>query len=512
MGRAELVNVPNGFQSRLAALKRRLTPGRSLSQRAAYGVVWAFALRLADRLLGLASMAVLARLLGPRDFGLFGIALLAISVLNTFSETGFETALIQKKEGTERFLDTAWTVHVSRGIVLALVLFGVAPYVAGFFDEPRAIWLIRALGLAVALEGLENIGIVYFKKELDLHKHFAYQVSGTLANACIAVLAAIILRNTWALAFGLLGQRLVRTAASYALHPYRPRFRIVWRDVKDLFSFGKWILVSQILHFILTEGDDVFVGKILGAAALGLYQMAYRISGLVATEFGEVIEQVTVPAYSKLQDRPTQLREAYIQTQKLLSYISAPMAGGILILAPDIVQVFLGEQWMSMVPALQALAIWGFVRGVGSNFGPLVTAIGKPELGTWLNVGQLTVIAVLIYPATQLWGILGTAVAIVAVTVLVAPLYFIMALRIIRCKTWELLKQVALPMLAAGIMMLTVEAPRRLWLDHVGIVALFVLVAVGALSYLGMTLFVDRVWGYGVIPLFRRYVGKLGTG
>jgi len=120
-------------------------PGESLSQRVVHAGFWAFVLRIISRLFGLARTIVLARLLAPNDFGLYGIALLSLSALETFSRTGFEQALIQKKEDIKPYLDTAWTVQVIRGFVLASILVLGAPLVGAFFGEPRAVLLVRVL-------------------------------------------------------------------------------------------------------------------------------------------------------------------------------------------------------------------------------------------------------------------------------------------------------------------------------------------------------------------------------
>jgi len=484
-------------------------PGESLSQRVVHAGFWVFALRIVDRLFGLARTIVLARLLAPTDFGLFGIALLGMSALETFSQTGFNAALIQKKEDTKPYLDTVWTVQAIRGILLALILFAIAPYVAAFFEAPAAKPILQVIALSVLLQGFTNIGVIYFQKELEFHKQFAYVFSGTLINVGVAISAAFLLRSVWALVFGLLAGNLVRMVVSYFVHPYRPRPRLEGQKIKELFTFGKWVLMSTILHFLLTQGDDAFVGKILGTTALGLYQVAYRISNLAATEISAVIQQVTLPAYSKLQDRAVQLQEAYIQVQKVLAYISAPITGGIVVLAPDFVRLFLGEQWLSMVPALQVLAIWGFIRSINGNVGPLVMSVGKPKLATWLSVGRLVLVAILIYPLTMRWSILGTGAAICVPGILLAPVYQYIALRIIRCSSWRLVKQIVLPMFATAVMAATVEVFRYLVLNQVGFFAFLLLIAVGMISYLLMTQVIDRVCGYGIMPLIRIYIKRV---
>jgi len=463
-------------------LKRLFTPGDRLSQRVVHAGFWAFALRITDRVFGLARTIVLARVLSPNDFGLFGIALLGLSALDTFSQTGFQQALIQKKGDIKPYLDTAWTVQVIRGFVLAGILFGIAPYVASFFGEPMAAPLLRVLGLSAVFQGLTNIGVVYFQKELEFHKRFIYMFSGTLANLGVAIPAALILRNAWALVFGLLAGNFVRMVVSYFIHPYRPRAWLDGPKVKELYTFGKWILGSSILVFLLNQGDDIFVGKLLGATMLGFYQMAYRLSNLPATEITHVTSQVTFPAYSKLQDRLPQLREAYLRTLQVIAFLSFPLAGGIAFLAPDFTRIFLGEKWMPMVPAMQILAIWGLSRSIAATTGPLFSGMGKPWISTWLQLAKLILIAGFIYPFTTLWGIVGTASAITASALLIDPICLYIAARLLRSRAWDIMKTFLIPIIGTLVMLFCMTSLSKI-LEAKTLAIFVVYIALGCSAY-----------------------------
>ena len=435
--------------------QRLLTPGNTLSQRVIHAGFWAFALRIVDRLFGLARTVILARLLAPEDFGLFGIALLALSMLETFSETGFNAAIIQKKGDVKPYLDTAWTVQVIRGFLLAILLLVIAPYVAMFFGEPGAASLVRALALVTVLRGLVNSGVLYFRKELEFHKEFIYMFSGTLTDLGVAILAALILRNAWALIWGLLAGQFVRIVVSYLVHPYRPRPQLRRDKARELYTFGRWIFASSILVFLLNHGDDIFLGKLLGATALGLYQMAYRLSNLPATEITHVISQVTFPAYSKLQDRLPQLRQAYLQTLQVTAFLSFPITGAIIFFAPDFTRIFLGDQWMPMVPAMQILAVWGLSRSIAATTGPLFSGMGVPRISTWLQLIKLILMGVFIYPFTVLWGISGTAIAVAISALIVDPICIYVATKILRSRVLCTMRVFLTPVAGSMTMLLS---------------------------------------------------------
>lgn len=412
----------------------------TLSQRVIRGGVWVFTLRIAKQIFSLVRLVILARILAPHDFGLMGIALLTMTILETFSQTGFQTALIQKKGDIESYLNAGWTVLILRGFILFAILYLIAPYASIFFNTPEAKPIIQVIGFSLLFQAFTNIGFTYFLKELKFDKQFTYELTGTLADFIVAILAVLILRNVWALVLGLLAGNAVRCFVSYLIHPYRPRLSFHLGKAKELWGFGRWILGSSILIFLLTNGDNICVGKILGATALGFYQMAYRISNMPATEITHVISQVTFPAYSKLQDDLVKLREAYLKVLQVTAFLSFPIAGLIFILAPDFTMVFLGKKWMPMVPALQVLCILGTLRAIAAASGPVFLALGRPDIEAKLPAGQLVLLAILIYPLTTKWGIAGTAASVSIVSFSFIFIILSLIIRLLKMKKNEILK------------------------------------------------------------------------
>ncbi len=477
-----------------------------LSQRVVKGGVWVFALRITQQLLTLARLIIVARILAPNDFGLMGIALLTMALLETFSQTGFQAALIQKNQDIESYLDSAWTAGIIRGIILFIILYLIAPYAANFFTVPEATPIVQVVGLAILLQAFTNIGIIYFQKELEFKKYYIYQLSGTLADFIVSVCAVFLLRNVWALVFGMLAGNLVRFTASYLVHPYRPHMDFDLGKTKELFRYGKWILGSSILLFLLIQGDDLFVGKFLGATMLGYYQMAYVISNIPGTQITHVISQLTFPTYSKLQDNIPKLREAYLKVMQVTAFLSFPIAGLIFVLAPDVTRVFLGEKWLPMVPAMQTLVVWGLIRSIGATVGPVFQAIGRPDVTAKLQIVQLIVLAALIYPLTVMWGILGTALGVVGSALVANPIAAYFAIKTLKCELLEFTKMLIVPMLAVSIMIgVMLFVKYTLW-GHVGLLGFVLLVAVGVVVYLGVIQIIDLLSSYGIRAIIRSQV------
>jgi O-antigen/teichoic acid export membrane protein len=489
--------------SKVTGQKSNKEMTESLSTRVVKSGLWILALRMLNRGLGFIRTIILARLLAPEDFGLLGIALLSISTLETFSKTGFDSALIQKKENVKSYLDTAWTVSALRGIVLFSILLFSAPLIASFFNSREATLIIRVIALYTLFAGLRNIGILFFQKELEFNKHFSYEFSATLVDLSVAITLAFILRNVWALVWGGLAASLARLVLSYVIQPYRPRIRIDKEGFKELFGFGKWVLTSGILVFLVTQGDDILVGKLLGVTALGLYQMAYTLSNLPATEVTHMISKVTFPAYSKFQEDRPRLKEAYLKVLKCTTFVSFPLAGGIFLFASDFIRIFLGNKWIPMVPAVQVLVLAGLVRSIAATTGPIFHATGKPRIDTIWQIVRLLVLSAFIYPLTLRWGILGTATA-VFFSIFVATVGFLVeATKIIDCDINELAKIIILPLLKTAIVVSSVIV----YYSYTTIINGFHLLLISVLSlsyYLLLTYFAERTLNYGIYNLIKK--------
>jgi len=294
------------------------------------------------------------------------------------------------------------------------------------------------------------------------------------------------------LVLGQLAGSFVKLILSYFVHPYRPRINFSPEKVKELFVFGKWILSSNILAFLLTHGDDIFVGKYLGASSLGFYQMAYRISNMPATEITHVISQVTFPAYSKLQNNLPKLRAAYLKVLQLTAFLSFPLAGLIFIIAPDFIKIFLGDKWLPMLPAMQILSIYGVIRSINSTVGTFFLGIGRPEILPKITIYQIMFIAIIIFPLTKMKGVFGTSIAITIPYIAVMIYLFSKTLlkNNIGFRVSHLLKALYVSFFACIGMILLFIILRKL-IIHMDVVTMILLISLIIIFYVGIALIFD---------------------
>lgn len=492
-----LANTPNNTKSTETIISY---PIDSFSKRAIRGGIWVFTLRIVNRGLDFIRTIILARLLSPTDFGLVGIATISISMLETFSQTGFQSALIQKKDTIESYLDTAWTFSALRGLILFSLLFIGAPMIGSFFNSPQATSVIRVIAFTLILSGFQNIGILFFQKELEFNKLFTYEIATVITHFAATITLAVVLKNVWALVFGGLFANFVRFCISYAIHSYRPKIKIEKDKARELFDFGKWIFLSSIVIFLARQGDDFFLGKILGVTALGFYQMAFMIGNLPSSEITGIISRVAFPTYAKLKMDPEKLNNAYLKTVSFIALISFPFAGGIFVLSPYFTSLFLGEKWMPIVTPLQILAISGLFRSLVGTGGALFNALGKPRFDFKMNLWKLIIIVITIYPLTKLWGISGTSLSVLLG--LLASVYF--WIQESRRKMKIPLKQflvISLPSVLTTILMLGIISAilASFPSQHYHLLSFVISIVIGIFVYFGVMWSIDRFLGLRIL-------------
>lgn len=475
---------------------------KSLSTKTIRSGIWVAGLRILNRGLGFIRTIILARLLAPEDFGLLGVAILAISTLDVFSQTGFHHALIQRKKNVESYLNVAWTVSVIRGIILFIILLFFAPIIATFFNSPQATLVIRLIAITTLFSGCTNIGMVLFQKELDFSKKFFYEFSAAAVDLAVAISLAIALRSVWALVWGGLTAGLVRLVMSYVIHPYRPKIELDREKFSNLFGFGKWILGTSILVFLITQGDDLFVARMLGITSLGLYQMAYLIANLPATEITHVTSQVTFPAFSKIQDDLPRVSEAYLKVLKITALTAIPLAGCIFILAPEFVQICLGNKWRAIIPLIQILVFAGLLRSLAATSGTIFHGLGKPKIDTYCQIIRLFILIILIYPFTLQWGIYGTSVAVLISITISTFCFFYMTIKITKCKLKEIQKIIGLPLINTAIMVFIVSEVKSK-VPLIGALQFVELLGLCLLINLIFIFIVERYLNFEVLKLIR---------
>ncbi len=434
---------------------------RTVGRGMARGAAWMVLMRLVMRGAGLINMMIMARLLVPEDFGLVAMAMIFVGAIEILSEFNFDVALIKEQGARRRHYDTAWTLSVIRGVVVALILVAIARPAAALFDEPRLEAMIAVLSLSSLMLGCQNIGVVDFRKSLDFRKDFLFMASEKVAAVAVTICLAFLWRDYWALVGGIVASKLWRVGCSYAMHPYRPSFCLAaWRP---LFAFTKWLLFHNMLLFLRNRVDRLIIGKLLGATTLGLYTVAFELANLATSELMAPIRRALLPGYAKLADRPEWVRSMFIEVFGLTLWLGAPLAIGVGLIADPLVNVLLGYGWQAAVPVIQMLVIAGFVALLSSGSQPIYLALGRPELPTLLTALSVTLLIPGLIVGTRVSGMSGAVIAVVTAQTLMAIADIVLVIRLLGLAP-RAIGAIAWRSLAAlALMAVVVHAVVRLW-------------------------------------------------
>ncbi len=368
-------------------------------------------LQSADRVLGFASMLVLARLLVPEDFGLVALGMAIVGSLAAFSEFGFDLALIQNQSAGRKHYDTAWTLSLLRGFLLAVLLLLLSGPNAALMGDDRLVELVYVLALVPFIESFINIGIVDFRKNLVFRKEFLYRLSSRLGGVLTTVTLAFIWRDYWALVVGQIAASVLRLILSYFLHPYRPRLSLAaW---SDLFHFSKWLFLNGLAQFVSRRASTFVVGAFLTPAAVGLFALSGEVMGTVSQAIVAPVKRTFFPGFAKLTHDMTAMREILLRAYALTVLVSLPLCIGIGMTAEFIVPLAFGPKWLETIPVIQILVLSALANSLQGPVRPLLLALNRPELVTSLSVVNAVILIPALIVGTWLAGIEGAAWALV---------------------------------------------------------------------------------------------------
>jgi PST family polysaccharide transporter/lipopolysaccharide exporter len=314
----------------------------------------------------------------------------------------------------------------------------------------------------------------------------------------------------WALVFGYLAAGLGKLVASYLLHPYRPGLGARLGQARELFGYGKWITASSAVSYLLVSGDDAVVGYVLSTAALGFYQLGYQFGKTPMVEASSTLSTVVFPLYAKLQDDADALSEALCRTIRLLSFVAFPAAVGIVLTAQPFVLGVLGPEWEPVIPVMQIAAVYGAFAALSSVFNDVWNAVGRPDYNTKINLVRLVFTAIIIYPATVTYGIVGAVGAVAGVFLfLVVPVKLYVAVRSVETDFRRIARELAYPAVASGLMALVLLGVRPAVAGLPSVAVFAVLVVVGVVAYAGAVYLVESRSAWGIRADFRTVVGAI---
>lgn len=398
------------------------------------GVSWVSGLRIFTRIFSFLKIAILARILSPQEFGIFGIASLALVFVELLTETGVNVFIVQTKKNIEEYIDSAWIVSITRGIIISTILLIFSPIIASFFKAPSSLNVLYLISIAPFVRGFINPSTANFQKNLKFNVEFVLKGSVFAFDSIVSIFLALITHSVFSLVWGLIAGAVLELILSFIISKPRPKFKFKKLYLNEIFHKGKWVTVYGLLNYAGEQGDNVIVGKILGSSALGIYQMAYKISYLPISEISDVVNRVVFPVYTKIESDKTRLINAFKKTTLLISALSISLGFFIFIFPKEIVLIILGEKWITAVPILRILALYGVIRAIYGPSTALFLAVGKQKYITVMTFVRFLGLSLTIYPFIVMYGIIGAAYSVLFSVLVEIPVILHLIVRIFREK------------------------------------------------------------------------------
>ncbi len=438
---------------------QRLTvpaPAGSLMGQAVRGFGWIFAWRMATRILGMASTLLLVRLLAPADFGLMALSSSFLQAIDAFSALGVEEAVVRAHAPDRRLYDTAFTMIALRSALMALLMaLGAAP-LAAFFGAPRLMPVVLVTAAMTLLSGFENVGVLEFRRDMQFQREFQLQVVPRLAGVAATIVAALIMRDYWALVIGTAAFRLVRLPYSYLMHPYRPRPTLAgWRD---LVGFSLWTWMLCMVRLARDQVNVFTLGRVLGTVSLGTYSVAVEIAGLPGSELLLPMGRSLFSAISMARRSGGDAEAVWLRVVGLIALIAFPTGIGLALVAEPLVRLMLGPQWTAAVPLVRIAGAFGAFAVFDHCCHIQLDASGLVHIdfrAVCVTAAVRVALALLLVPA---FGLAGAMWGGAAATVLDQAIYLAIKRRVLSLQPWRLLGQVWRPAVAVGAMAAAVAA------------------------------------------------------
>lgn len=328
-----------------------------LKDKAIKGVAWSFVDNIANSGITFIVGIVLARLLSPAEFGILGMITVFIAVSNSIIDSGFSQALIRKIDVKGIDYNTVFFFNLAIGFVLFLVLFFSSPYIGEFFKEPRLVNVTRVMASILIINALSIIHRTILTKNINFKLQTKISLAASLLSGVVGIGMAYYGFGVWSLVGQILSKQLLYTVLMWALNIWWPKIEFSKKSFNEMFNFGSKLLVSGLIDTIYKNIYYLIIGRYYSAYELGQYSRAEQFSIIFSSNLTVIIQRVSYPVLSSIQDDIPRLKEAYRKVIKSTMLVTFTLMLGLAAIAKPLLIILIGEKWLMAVPFLQIICL-----------------------------------------------------------------------------------------------------------------------------------------------------------
>jgi len=386
----------------------------SLKNKTQKGLAWSMIERFATQGVQFLFGIILARMLSPDDYGIIAMPLVFLAIAQCFIDSGFSGALIRKTNLTEDDLSTAFYFNIGVGVICYLILFFTSPLIADFYNTPILADLLKVTALATLFNPLCAVQQAILTKKIDFKTQAIVSLAGALVSGLVGLVMAYTGFGVWALVFQQVGGYVIRTILLWILGKWKPKRRWSWESFHYLWGYGSKMLASGLLETIYSNIYPIVIGKYFSANDLGNYTRAQQFSNLPSSNVTGVLQRVTFPVLSNIQNEDERLARNYRKILKLSAFLIFPLMMILSAVADPLIRVLLSDKWEGCIILLQILCfslMWYPIHAINLN---LLTVKGRSDLFFRLEVFKKIIgvcIMVVTIPHGIIWMVSGGIVS-----------------------------------------------------------------------------------------------------
>lgn len=330
---------------------------KNTKSRTISGVIWSTIERFSVQGVQFVLTIIISRLILPSDYGLIAMLGFFLAIAQTFIDSGFSNALIQKQDRTEIDFSTVFYFNIVVGIIVYIILYVCSQYIASFYNEPKLHLITKFIGLNLIISSFSVIHNTILTINLNFKVQAIASLIAVIISGVIGVIIAYMGFGIWAIIIQSLLNNLLNTLLLWILVKWRPKLYYSWTSFQILFGFGSKLLLGALLHTIYINLYTLCIGKIFSATELGYYNQAFKISQFPSSNISSIIARVTYPIECEIQHDNKLLQNNFLKFIRLSAFIIFPLMIGLCVLAKPIIQFLLTDKWLGSVTLLQIMCL-----------------------------------------------------------------------------------------------------------------------------------------------------------
>ena len=349
-------------------------------------LIWRFSERIGAKLISVVVNLILARILAPELYGTVAIVLVFTEILQVFVESGFGTALIQKKDADDLDFSSVFFFNLAMSVLLYVLLFAFAPLISRLYGRPELLKIIRVVGLILIIAGVRNVQQAYVSRNMLFKRFFFSTLGGTVVSAVVGIFMAVKGFGVWAYVTQYLLNNLVGTLILWFTVKWRPVARFSLERLKGLFSYGWKLLVSSLLNIVSDKLRPLIIGYRFSPADLSFYNEGLLFPNLIVDNVNSSIDSVLLPALSQQQDSAEQVKTMTRRAIQISSYIMWPLMIGLFVCAEPLVSLLLGQDWLPCVPFVRIFSLYYALFPIHTANLNAIKAMGRSDIFLRLEI------------------------------------------------------------------------------------------------------------------------------